>query len=94
MGGSIRPERASCPMTAPSRSSGFDTRAMLQQLGQPLSAILSNAQAAKRFLAFETPDLVEARAALSDIVTQSKKAAKIFQRLETQLLRTGSETEK
>jgi C4-dicarboxylate-specific signal transduction histidine kinase len=78
-------------MTAPPRSSGFDTRAILHQLGQPLTAILSNAQAAKRFLASETPDLVEARAALSDIVTQSRRAAKIFQRLEAHLLRPERE---
>lgn len=73
-------------MTAPHRSSGFDTRAILHQLGQPLSAILSNAQAAKRLLTSEAPDLAEARAALSDIVTQSKHAAKVFRRLEAQLL--------
>jgi hypothetical protein len=79
-------------MTAPPRSSGIDTRAILHQLGQPLSAILSNAQAAKRFLASEAPDLLEARAALSDIITQSKHAARIFRRLEARLLRVQSES--
>lgn len=91
MGGGIRPDYVRCPMTAPDRSSGFDTRAILHELGQPLSAILSNAQAAKRLLASEVPDLLEARAALNDIVTQSRQAAKIFRRLETHLLRTGNE---
>lgn len=79
-------------MTAPRRSSGFDTRAILHQLGQPLSAILTNAQAAKRLLASDAPDVMEARAALSDIITQSKQAARIFRRLEARLLRTGSES--
>jgi C4-dicarboxylate-specific signal transduction histidine kinase len=79
-------------MTAPQRSSGFDTRAILHQLGQPLSAILSNAQAARRFLSSDTPDLAEAKAALSDIVTQSKQAAKIFRRLEAHLLSAGAES--
>jgi two-component system sensor kinase FixL len=79
-------------MPAPPRSSGFDTRAILHQLGQPLSAILSNAQAAKRFLASENQDLVEVRAALSDIVTQSKRAAKIFRLLEARLLRAGDDS--
>lgn len=79
-------------MPAPPRSSGFDTRAILHQLGQPLSAILSNAQAAKRYLAADTQDLAEARAALSDIVTQSKRAAKIFRQLEGRLLRAGNDS--
>lgn len=74
-------------MTAPHRSSGSETRAIVHQLGQPLSAILSNAQAARRFLASETPDMAEVRSALSDIITQSKRAAKIFRRLEARLLR-------
>ena len=79
-------------MPAPPGSSGFDTRAILHQLGQPLSAILSNAQAAKRFLASDSHDLAEARAALSDIVAQSKRAAKIFRRLEARLLRAGNDS--
>ncbi len=92
MGGQIRPDGVRYPMTAPHRSSGFDTRAILHQLGQPLSAILSNAQAAKRLLTSDAPDLAEAKAALSDIVTQSKQAAKIFRRLEAQLLDAGAES--
>lgn len=76
-----------CPMTAPHRSSGSETRAIVHQLGQPLSAILSNAQAARRFLASETPNVAEAQSALKDIITQSKRAATIFRRLEERLLR-------
>lgn len=81
-------------MTAPPQSSGPDKRAVLHQLGQPLSAILSNAQAAKRFLAAETPNVAEARAALGDIITQSKRAVRIFRQLEVSLLRTGDESGK
>jgi len=72
-------------MTAPPRSSGSDIRAILHQLGQPLSAILSNAQAVKRLLASDPADVPEARAALGDIIAQSKQAAKIFRRLEAQV---------
>jgi hypothetical protein len=73
-------------MTAPNWSRGIDTRAILRQLAQPLSAILSNAQAAKRLVAADSPDLIEVRAALADIVSQSKQAAKIYRRLEEHLL--------
>lgn len=73
-------------MPAPDQSREFDARAILRQLGQPLSAILSNTQVAKRFLASEAPDVAEVRAVVSDIVTQSKKAAALFRRLEDYLL--------
>lgn len=79
-------------MTAPPGSSGSDIRAILHELGQPLSAILSNAQAAKRLLAADPPDVMEVRAALSDVITQSKQAARIFRRLEARLLRAESES--
>lgn len=65
---------------------------MLHELGQPLSAILNNAQAAKLFLAGTGMNLMEARAAVGDIITESKKAARLFRRLEAHLLRTGSES--
>jgi two-component system, LuxR family, sensor kinase FixL len=49
--------------------------ALVHELNQPLTAILSNAQAAQRFLASDPVDLEELRAILSDIVTDDKRAA-------------------
>jgi two-component system, LuxR family, sensor kinase FixL len=49
--------------------------ALVHELNQPLTAILSNAQAAQRFLASDPVDLDELREILSDIVADNKRAA-------------------
>jgi two-component system sensor kinase FixL len=51
--------------------------ALVHELNQPLTAILSNAQAAQRFLASDPADLAELREILSDIVADNKRAAVI-----------------
>ena len=58
------------------------------ELNQPLTAILSNAQAAKRFLAQEPVDLDELRDILTDIVEQDKRAGEVIHRLRL-LLKKG-----
>ena len=50
---------------------------LVHELNQPLTAILSNAQAAQRFLASDHVDLQELRDILSDIVADDKRAAGI-----------------
>ena len=57
------------------------TASLAHELSQPLSGILTNAQAAQRFLAGTTPDLTEVRAILSDIVDDDKRAGEVIQRL-------------
>jgi two-component system sensor kinase FixL len=57
------------------------TGALVHELNQPLTAILSNAQAAQRFLASDQLDLQELRAILDDIVTDDKRAAGIVCRI-------------
>ena len=54
---------------------------LAHELNQPLTAILSNAQAARRFLAAPKPDLDEIRAILDDIVKDDKLAAEVIHRL-------------
>ena len=51
------------------------------ELNQPLTAILSNAQAALRFLKAESPDLGELREILGDIVSNDIRAGDIIRRL-------------
>ena len=51
--------------------------ALVHELNQPLTAILSNAQAAQRFLASDHVDLQELREILNDIVHDDKRAAVI-----------------
>ncbi|UQA55543.1 protein kinase domain-containing protein [Polyangium aurulentum] len=55
------------------------------ELNQPLAAILSNAQAARRLLERGTPDVAEALAALGDIVEDDRRAGQIIQRMRAML---------
>lgn len=61
---------------------------LAHEINQPLMAILSNARAAQRFMASETPDLRELRAIVADIVEDDKRAGEVIQRLRA-LLRKG-----
>lgn len=63
--------------------------ALVHELNQPLTAILSNAQAAQRFLASDHVDLDELREILSDIVTDDKRAAVIVRSIGA-MLQEGS----
>jgi PAS domain S-box-containing protein len=54
------------------------TASLAHELNQPLAAILSNAQAAGRFLGGESPDLVQVRECLTDIVADDKRAAEVI----------------
>ncbi|MBS0416242.1 MAG: hypothetical protein JSR66_00905 [Proteobacteria bacterium] len=60
--------------------------ALVHELNQPLTAILSNAQAAQRFLAADPVDLQELREILSDIITDDKRAAGIVRSIGAMLL--------
>jgi len=51
------------------------------ELNQPLTAILSNAQAAHRFLAADPADIGEVRAILQDIVDDNRRASEMIRRL-------------
>lgn len=56
--------------------------ALAHELKQPLAAILSNAQATRRFLAMDDPDLSEAGAALEDIIADTRRTVEVIQRLQ------------
>jgi PAS domain S-box-containing protein len=60
---------------------GVLTSSLAHELNQPLSAILSNAQAASRFLAAATPDLAEVRGALEDIAQDTKRAGEVIRQM-------------
>ncbi len=61
---------------------------LAHELNQPLTAVLSNAQAAQRFLAQNPPDLDEVREILTDIVAEDKRAGEVIHRLRL-LLKKG-----
>jgi signal transduction histidine kinase len=64
--------------------------ALAHELNQPLTAILSNAQAAQRFLAHEPPNVYEVRTILSEIVDADKRAGMVIHRLRA-LMKKGEE---
>lgn len=60
---------------------GALTASIAHQLNQPLTGILSNAQAAARLLWGDPPDVDEARASLADIVQDSRRASEVIVRM-------------
>lgn len=54
---------------------------LAHELNQPLAAILSNAQAAQRFLAQQPPRLDQVSDIIADIVRSDRRAAAVIQRL-------------
>jgi signal transduction histidine kinase len=63
--------------------------ALAHELSQPLTAVLSNAQAARRLLDHASPDFEELRATLDDIIRNDKRAGAVIDRLRS-LLRKGA----
>jgi C4-dicarboxylate-specific signal transduction histidine kinase len=61
---------------------------LAHELNQPLAAILSNAQAARRLLDATPAELGEVREALGDIVADDKRAGEVIRRMRT-LLKKG-----
>ncbi|HKZ07859.1 MAG TPA: ATP-binding protein [Methylomirabilota bacterium] len=65
------------------------TASLAHELNQPLTSILSNAQAAEELLQADRPNLAEVREIVQDIVRADKRASEVIQRLRG-LLRKGS----
>jgi two-component system sensor kinase FixL len=61
---------------------------LAHELTHPITAILSNAQAAQRFLDGDDVDLKEVREILNDIVTEDQRAGEVIHRLRS-LLKKG-----
>lgn len=61
---------------------------LAHEINQPLMGILSNAQAAQRFLAHDSVNLDEVREILADIVEDDKRAGEVIRRLRP-LLKKG-----
>lgn len=68
--------------------------ALAHEINQPLAAILSNAQAARRFLAVENPDLDELREILDDIVRDDKRGGAVIRNLRRMLSKGEVERER
>jgi len=64
---------------------------LAHELNQPLTAILSNAQAAQRFLARNPPQLEALSGILADIVKNDRSAGAVIQRLRSMLRKEEAE---
>ena len=64
---------------------------LAHELSQPLTAVLSNAQAARRLLDRDAPDVDQIRGALDDIIRNDKRAGAVIEHLRS-LLRKGEPT--
>jgi PAS domain S-box-containing protein len=67
--------------------------ALAHEINQPLSAIMSNAQAAKRYLNAPNPDMEEVREILNDIVKEDARAGEVINRLRAFLKKSKTELE-
>jgi two-component system sensor kinase FixL len=67
--------------------------ALAHEINQPLSAIMSNAQAAKRYLNAPNPDMEEIREILNDIVKEDARAGEVINRLRAFLKKSKTELE-
>jgi len=67
------------------------TAALAHELNQPLMAIISNAQAAQRFLSKKDPDLTEIAEILSDIIKDDKRASDVINKLRALLKKSEME---
>ncbi|QSX78793.1 two-component system sensor histidine kinase NtrB [Agrilutibacter solisilvae] len=64
---------------------------MAHELNQPLAAILSNAQAAQRFLDHSPANLDEVRASLEDIVADDKRAGDVIRQVRALLKKQAAD---
>ncbi|HUG35813.1 MAG TPA: ATP-binding protein, partial [Candidatus Limnocylindrales bacterium] len=87
--GEVRQLRENLAHVARVSTMGELTASLAHELSQPLTAILTNAEAAQRLLETDASDLEEVRAILEDIVADDKRASEVITRL-TGLLRRGS----
>jgi PAS domain S-box-containing protein len=69
------------------------TASLAHELNQPLTAILSNAQAGLRFLQSENPDLDELREILQDISSDDKRAGSVIRSLRAMMKQEERERE-
>lgn len=65
---------------------------LAHELNQPLTAMLANAQAARRLLAEEPPELAPARTAMGQAAEQARRASEVVARLRRTIERPGRET--
>jgi PAS domain S-box-containing protein len=77
----LREQRAELAHVARISTMGELAASLAHEINQPLTAILSNAQAALRFLSSKPADLEEVREILQDIVKDNSRAGEVIRRM-------------
>jgi PAS domain S-box-containing protein len=77
----LRRQRAELAHVTRVSTMGELAASLAHELNQPLTAILSNAQAALRFMAGKLPDLEEVREILKEIVEDNSRASDVIRRI-------------
>ena len=77
----LREARAELARVARATTMGELTASIAHEVNQPLAAVVTNANACLRWLAAETPDLDEARAAAQRIVRDGNRASDVIARI-------------
>jgi PAS domain S-box-containing protein len=77
----LREQRAELAHVARISTMGELSASLAHELNQPLTAILSNAQAALRFLSSKPADIEEVREILQDIVKDNSRASEVIRRM-------------
>jgi signal transduction histidine kinase/integral membrane sensor domain MASE1 len=66
------------------------TASLAHQLNQPLTGILSNAQAAHRYLDTDAPNINEVRAIVTDIIEDDRRASGVIRRMRDLMTKNGA----
>jgi signal transduction histidine kinase len=74
----LRATRAELDRASRMASMGQMAASIAHEINQPLAAVVANGNAASRYLANETPDLEEARAAVHDIILDGHRASQVI----------------
>jgi C4-dicarboxylate-specific signal transduction histidine kinase len=77
----LREAQAELARVARATTMGELTASIAHEVNQPLAAVVANANACLRWLAAETPDLDEARAAPKRIVRDGNRASDVIARI-------------
>ena len=89
-----RAEQTEIARIAKLTTMGALTASIAHEVNQPLTAIVANGRAAQRWLASATPDLVEARDALSKIVEDGRRAGQVIDSVRTMFKKGGVDTDR
>jgi two-component system sensor kinase FixL len=64
------------------------TAALAHELNHPLGSILNNANAARRYLEQDNPDLDEIREIVADIISEDRRASEVMQKVRDLMKKT------